>query len=101
MASCLAYTSSFSADAVLEAFVRLHDKGLIYRGNYLVNWAPKLQTAVSELVVCFALPLHLHKLTIFVFLPLHLHMPTVNVSLLCKMVNKHTNSVCQLTLITP
>ena len=39
------------ADAVLEAFVRLHDKGLIYRGNYLVNWAPKLQTAVSDLEV--------------------------------------------------
>ena len=40
------------ADAVLEAFVQLHDKGLIYRGNYLVNWAPKLQTAVSDLEVC-------------------------------------------------
>ena len=40
-----------AADAVLEAFVRLHDKGLIYRGNYLVNWAPKLQTAVSDLEV--------------------------------------------------
>ncbi|KAL3143467.1 hypothetical protein ABBQ38_002278 [Trebouxia sp. C0009 RCD-2024] len=39
------------SDAVLEAFVRLHDKGLIYRGNYLVNWAPKLQTAVSDLEV--------------------------------------------------
>ena len=39
------------ADAVLEAFVRLHEKGLIYRGSYLVNWAPKLQTAVSDLEV--------------------------------------------------
>ena len=43
--------SARDADAVLEAFVRLHDKGLIYRGNYLVNWAPKLQTAVSDLEV--------------------------------------------------
>lgn len=42
---------SHLSDAVLEAFVRLHDKGLIYRGNYLVNWAPKLQTAVSDLEV--------------------------------------------------
>jgi len=61
--------------------VRLHDKGLIYRGNYLVNWAPKLQTAVSDLEVCFALPLHLHKSTVIVSLPLHLHKPTVIVSL--------------------
>lgn len=34
-----------------EAFVRLHDKGLVYRGSYLVNWAPGLQTAVSDLEV--------------------------------------------------
>ena len=42
---------SVHADAVLEAFVRLHEKGLVYRGSYLVNWAPKLQTAVSDLEV--------------------------------------------------
>lgn len=34
-----------------DAFVRLHDEGLIYRGTYMVNWAPKLQTAVSDLEV--------------------------------------------------
>lgn len=34
-----------------EAFKRLHERGLIYRGSYLVNWAPKLQTAVSDLEV--------------------------------------------------
>jgi valyl-tRNA synthetase len=39
------------SDAVSEAFVRLYDKGLIYRGEYLVNWAPLLQTAVSDLEV--------------------------------------------------
>lgn len=39
------------SDAVAEAFVRLHDKGLVYRGSYLVNWAPGLQTAVSDLEV--------------------------------------------------
>ena len=39
------------SDAVLEAFVSLHDRGLIYKGTYMVNWAPKLQTAVSDLEV--------------------------------------------------
>ena len=38
--------------AVTEAFVRLHEQGLVYRGNYLVNWSPHLQTAVSDLEVC-------------------------------------------------
>ena len=37
--------------AVREAFVRLYDKGLIYRGTYLVNWSPGLKTAVSDLEV--------------------------------------------------
>jgi valyl-tRNA synthetase len=37
--------------AVNEAFVRLHRMGLIYRGEYLVNWSPGLQTAVSDLEV--------------------------------------------------
>ncbi|WP_309730997.1 valine--tRNA ligase, partial [Chamaesiphon sp. OTE_75_metabat_556] len=37
--------------AVLEAFVRLHKDGLIYRGQYLVNWCPASQSAVSELEV--------------------------------------------------
>lgn len=37
--------------AVVEAFVRLHEKGLIYQGSYMVNWSPKLQTAVSDLEV--------------------------------------------------
>eukprot|EP00887_Chlorella_sp_A99_P007370 scaffold2.g7370.t1 len=39
------------SEAVAEAFVRLHDRGLIYRGAYLVNWSPGLQTAVSDLEV--------------------------------------------------
>jgi valyl-tRNA synthetase len=37
--------------AVKEAFVRLHEQGLIYRGAYIVNWDPVLQTAVSDLEV--------------------------------------------------
>ncbi|XP_048229776.1 valine--tRNA ligase, chloroplastic/mitochondrial 2 isoform X2 [Ricinus communis] len=37
--------------AVVEAFIRLHEKGLIYQGSYLVNWSPNLQTAVSDLEV--------------------------------------------------
>ena len=39
------------ARAVVEAFVRLHEQGLIYRGKRLVNWDPVLQTAVSDLEV--------------------------------------------------
>jgi valyl-tRNA synthetase len=39
------------SNAVSEAFVRLYEKGLIYRGEYLVNWAPLLKTAVSDLEV--------------------------------------------------
>jgi valyl-tRNA synthetase len=37
--------------AVREAFVRLYEKGLIYRGPRLVNWSPGLKTAVSDLEV--------------------------------------------------
>ena len=37
--------------AVIEAFVRLHEQGLIYRGAYIVNWDPEIQTAVSDLEV--------------------------------------------------
>jgi valyl-tRNA synthetase len=37
--------------AVTEVFVRLHDKGLIYRGKRLVNWDPVLHTALSDLEV--------------------------------------------------
>ena len=37
--------------AVREAFVRLHEQGLIYRGAYIVNWCPSCQTAVSDLEV--------------------------------------------------
>jgi valyl-tRNA synthetase len=37
--------------AVREAFVRLWRMGLIYRGEYLINWSPGLQTAVSDLEV--------------------------------------------------
>lgn len=34
--------------AVMEAFVRMYEAGLIYRGNRIVNWDPKLQTTVSD-----------------------------------------------------
>ncbi len=37
--------------AVREAFVRLYDEGLIYRGRRLVNWDPQLKTAISDLEV--------------------------------------------------
>src|SRR5665213_1972305 len=37
--------------AVREAFVRLYEKGLIYQGDYIVNWCPRCQTALSALEV--------------------------------------------------
>jgi valyl-tRNA synthetase len=37
--------------AVVETFVRLHEEGLIYRGQKLVNWDPVLKTAISDLEV--------------------------------------------------
>ncbi|GAB3294998.1 valine--tRNA ligase [Pseudidiomarina andamanensis] len=39
------------SNAVKEVFVRLHEENLIYRGKRLVNWDPKLQTAISDLEV--------------------------------------------------
>ncbi|MFY0664147.1 MAG: valine--tRNA ligase [Natronospirillum sp.] len=39
------------SNAVREVFVRLHEEGLIYRGKRLVNWDPKLHTAISDLEV--------------------------------------------------
>ncbi len=39
------------SNAVQEVFVQLYDEGLIYRGKRLVNWDPKLHTAISDLEV--------------------------------------------------
>jgi len=35
--------------AVREVFVRLYREGLIYRGNYIINWCPRCKTALSDL----------------------------------------------------
>ena len=37
--------------AVMHVFVRLYEKGLVYRDNYMVNWDPGLRTAISDLEV--------------------------------------------------
>ncbi|HPO23964.1 MAG TPA: valine--tRNA ligase, partial [Arenimonas sp.] len=39
------------SQAVIETFVKLHEQGLIYRGQRLVNWDPVLKTAISDLEV--------------------------------------------------
>ncbi|AFY31465.1 valine--tRNA ligase [Calothrix sp. PCC 7507] len=39
------------SQAVVEAFTRLYEEGLIYRGEYLVNWCPASQSAVSDVEV--------------------------------------------------
>ncbi|HNT54013.1 MAG TPA: class I tRNA ligase family protein [Anaerolineaceae bacterium] len=55
-ASCDWQRERFTLDdglsrAVREAFVRLYEKGLIYRGLRMINWSPGLRTAVSDLEV--------------------------------------------------
>ncbi|MBM4285422.1 MAG: valine--tRNA ligase [Deltaproteobacteria bacterium] len=37
--------------AVREVFVRLHEEGLIYQGDYIINWCPRCQTALADLEV--------------------------------------------------
>jgi valyl-tRNA synthetase len=37
--------------AVREVFVRLYDEGLIYKGDYIINWCPRCQTALADLEV--------------------------------------------------
>lgn len=36
------------SDAVKEVFIRLYEQGLIYQGDYIINWSPALQTALSD-----------------------------------------------------
>ena len=36
------------SDAVKEVFVRLYEKGLIYKGKYIVNWCPRCRSAISD-----------------------------------------------------
>ncbi len=55
-ASCDWSRNRFTMDegfqkAVIEAFVRLYEEGLIYRGKRLVNWDPRFETAISDLEV--------------------------------------------------
>lgn len=41
------------SEAVKEVFVRLYEKGLIYRGEYIINWDPETQTALSDIEVIY------------------------------------------------
>ena len=36
------------SEAVKEVFVKLYEKGLIYKGSYIVNWCPRCQSAISD-----------------------------------------------------
>ncbi len=52
-ASCDWSRTRFTMDteysqAVIEVFIRLYEKGLIYQGNYIINWCPRCQTALSD-----------------------------------------------------
>ena len=35
--------------AVVEAFINLYEKGLIYQGDYIINWCPRCGTALSDI----------------------------------------------------
>jgi len=55
-ASCDWVRERFTMDeglsrAVREVFVRLYEEGLIYRGDYIINWCPRCHTALSDLEV--------------------------------------------------
>lgn len=41
------------SDAVKEVFVKLYEKGLIYRGEYIINWDPETETALSDIEVIY------------------------------------------------
>jgi valyl-tRNA synthetase len=52
-ASCDWQRTRFTMDeeysrAVMEVFIRLYEKGLIYQGSYIINWCPRCQTALSD-----------------------------------------------------
>lgn len=42
------------SDAVKEVFVRLYEKGLIYKGKYIVNWCPRCNSAISDVETEYA-----------------------------------------------
>ncbi len=42
------------SDAVKEVFVKLYEKGLIYKGKYIVNWCPRCQSAISDVETEYA-----------------------------------------------
>ncbi len=41
------------SDAVQEVFIKLYEKGLIYRGEYIINWDPLTKTALSDIEVIY------------------------------------------------
>ncbi|RLE08506.1 valine--tRNA ligase, partial [Candidatus Aerophobetes bacterium] len=54
--SCSWRDKAFTMDeghslAVKEVFIRLYEEGYIYRGNYIINWCPKCETALSDIEV--------------------------------------------------
>src|SRR5690625_31015 len=41
------------SEAVQEVFIKLYEKGLIYRGEYIINWDPETKTALSDIEVIY------------------------------------------------
>lgn len=60
--------------AVTEAFVRLHDEGIIYRSNRLVNWSCALKSAISDIEVSAIFKYFFFNLSIFYIFNLYLRL---------------------------
>lgn len=52
--SCQSHLLQNLSKAVIETFCKLHEEGIIYRANRLVNWCVKLNTTLSNLEVRLA-----------------------------------------------
>ena len=65
LVQCLSFAAPSGlccAAGVNEAFVRLHEQGLVYRSAFLINWSPGLRTAISDLEVRLSCPGHMPAL---------------------------------------
>lgn len=77
--------------AVVEAFVRLHEDGVIYRYNRLVNWSCTLKSAISDIEVCYFID-NFNCTLKLVFMPAILKLPTQTSKFWIK--GLHTVAIC-------
>ncbi len=78
--------------AVRKVFVQLYNEGLIYRGEYIINWDPKLETALSDIEV-------IHKDDKGAFYYIKYHLLMVRVTLILQLLVQKPCSVIRLLLL--